>query len=219
MKIDPEFKVNLYCFMFTGILLALFSSIMPSWSWLAFISLSCLTIILSITSYRLYCKREDDHKYHNFFLMMLISICMVLPFLRVMYKSPLLILFLSYFLLIVLYSLHKRNSIFSAYHEENETRKIKLVYLLSFIVILLLVFTLKNPAGTLLIKVVINNNLNPYFNSPYSGFIMFTILYLVGLFLALLSASCFAVGKEPPREKISYPLKKLKAKNKKKSKG
>lgn len=215
MKISTEFKVNLSCFICIGFMLALFSSVVPSWSWLAFIILSCLTIILGIISFRLYFKTENYYKYHNFFLIILITISMVVPFLRAVFGTPLFILFLGYLLFILFYSFLKRNSIFSAYHDNKETRKMMWVYFLSSIVVLFLVFTLKNSEGTHFIMEVINRNLNPYFNSPYSGFIICSILYIVGIFLAFLSASNFAEGKEPPREKMSYGLKKLRTKNKK----
>lgn len=166
----------------------LFGSLIPDWSFRIFL-LNILITIFSVGLARYwYQKVENTVRYNSltsFIMLITMGLFLTEPILRMSFGTMVFWPFVLLYVLVIAYSLYKREMIFQAFHEPGKSKIAFGSYLFVFILIIISAFSFRNGQELILMQLL----------DDHEGVFFFTsLMYFGGLFLSFLS---FALLKKP----------------------
>lgn len=172
----------------SSVIFGFFGSAIPDWS----IGIFLFNLLITVFSLGLarywYQSVKNTIRYNSltsFIMLITMGIYLAEPILRISFGTLVFWLFVLLYLLVIVYSLFKREMIFQAFHRPEKSKIAFGSYLFVIILIIISAFSFRNGQELILMQLL----------DDHEGVFFFTsIMYLAGLFLSFLS---FALLKRP----------------------
>ncbi|MBP3039329.1 hypothetical protein J9303_07495 [Bacillaceae bacterium Marseille-Q3522] len=176
------FNGNVFAVIVLNVIMGTISSLIPSGSLAIFLFAVVITVIEVIISWKWFKSIENKVRYNSltaFLMLVTAGFFTVLPLLRLTYGSILFLLVLPLYLCVFIYTISKRDKIFTAFDRPEKSRLAKGVFI--FIAIIFLIGSLSAWNGQeLFLLAILDDQQGTVFVS--------VIIYAIGLFFTFISS-------------------------------